>query len=159
LELLHRAREKLVVERETDALDLAALTLAEELAGAADLEIVRRESETDAERLERFDRLEPFRGLGRELASRRRDQVRVSLMVRPADAAAELMELREPEPVRAVDDDRVRRRDVDAALDDRRAHEHVEAPVIEVEHDLLERALRHLAVRDANARLGEQLPQ
>src|SRR5690606_33426826 len=129
LELLHRAREELVVERESDALDLPALPFAEELAGAADLEVVRRERETDAERFERFDRLEPFRGLRRELASRRRDEIRIRLMMRPAHAAAELMELREPEPVRAVDDDRVRRRDVDAALDDRRADEHVEAPV------------------------------
>src|SRR5690606_10511604 len=92
LQLFHGAREELVVEREADARDLAALPLAEELAGAADLEIVRREREADAERLERFDRLEPFRRLRRQRALRRRDQIGVGLMVRTADAAAELME-------------------------------------------------------------------
>ena len=62
-------------------------------------------------------------------------------MVRAADAAAQLVQLREAELVGAIDDDRVGGRDVDAALDDRRADQHVEPLVIEVEHHLLELAL------------------
>ena len=88
---------------------------------------------------------------------RRRDQVRVGLVVRATDATAQLVQLREAEAVRAVDDDRVGRRHVDAALDDRRAEQQVGAPVVEVEHDLLEVALAHLAVADHDARLRHEL--
>ena len=75
----------------------------------------------------------------------------------PADAAAQLVELREPEQVGAVDDERVHRRHVEAALDDRRADEHVVLAVGEVEHDPLEPALVHLPVRDRDARLGHEV--
>ena len=77
--------------------------------------------------------------------------------MRAADAAAQLMQLREAELVGAIDDDRVRGRHVDAAFDDRRADQQVAALVVEVEHDLLELALAHLAVADRDARFGHQL--
>ena len=67
------------------------------------------------------------------------------------------MQLAEAEQVGAVDDERVHRRHVDAALDDRGADEHVVLALPEVEHDLLERALVHLAVGDRDARLGHEL--
>jgi hypothetical protein len=66
------------------------------------------------------------------------------------------VELREAEAVGALDDDRVRGRHVDAGLDDRRAHEQVDALRVEVAHHVLEIALAHLAVRDGDARLGQQ---
>ena len=78
-------------------------------------------------------------------------------MVRASDAAPQLMQLREAELVRAVDDDRVRGGHVDAGLDDRRANEEVHALLVEVAHDLLELALRHLAVRHRDARFGKKL--
>ena len=69
------------------------------------------------------------------------------------------MHLAEAEQVGALDDERVDRRHVDAALDDRRAHEHVVATLPEVDDHLLERALVHLPVGDGDARLGHQLAQ
>jgi hypothetical protein len=80
-------------------------------------------------------------------------------VVRTADAAAQLVQLRQAELVGAVDDDGVGVGDVDARLDDGRAHQHVEALLVEVEHHLLQLALGHLAVGDADARLGHQLLQ
>jgi len=71
-------------------------------------------------------------------------------MVRAAHAAAQLVQLGEPETVGAIDDDRVRRRDVDAAFDDRRAQQDVEASMVEVEHYLFELAFGQLAVADPN---------
>ena len=44
-------------------------------------------------------------------------------------------------------------------LDDRRAHQHVEATLPEVDHHALERALVHLAVRDGDARVGHELAE
>src|SRR5690606_17756547 len=79
-----------------------------------------------------------------------------SLVVRAPDASAQLMELSETEAVGTVDDDGVGARDVDPGLDDGRAEQHVEALLIEVAHDLLELALAHLAVRDANTGFGDE---
>ena len=76
--------------------------------------------------------------------------------MRTTDATAQLVQLGEAESVGAVDQDRIRGRYVDAGLDDRGADEQLEAPVVEVEHELLEIALAHLAVADADRRLGHQ---
>ena len=84
--------------------------------------------------LERFDPRARFVG---HRVRRRHDQVTVRALLRAADAPAELVELREAEEVRAVDDHRVRARDVEPALDDRRRDEDVVAPLDEVEHHLL----------------------
>jgi hypothetical protein len=70
-------------------------------------------------------------------------------VVRAADAAAQLVQLRQAELVGAVDDDGVGVRDVDAGFDDGRAQQHVEALPVEVEHHALQLALGHLAVGDA----------
>ena len=52
-------------------------------------------------------------------------EVGVGALVRAADAAAQLVELRQAEVVGAVDDDGVGARDVEPGLDDRRADQHV----------------------------------
>ena len=90
---------------------------------AAQLEVALGELEAVG-RLD--ERLEPrLRGVG-QLVLRPRDQQAVRLLRAAADAAAELMELREPEPVGLLDDHDRRVRDVDADLDHRRRDEHVE---------------------------------
>ena len=79
--------------------------------------------------------------------------------VAAADAAADLVELGEAERVGALDDQRVRLRDVEARLDDRRRDEHVGVAGEEREHRVLELALGHLAVRDEHARRRAELAQ
>ena len=76
-----------------------------------------------------------------------------------ADAAADLVELREAERVGALDDQRVGLRDVDARLDDGRRDEHVGVSAKERVHLLLELALAHLSVRDEEAQFGRELLQ
>ena len=56
-------------------------------------------------------------------SAERVEQVGVGALARAADAAADLVELREAELVGALDDQRVGLRDVDARLDDRRRHQ------------------------------------
>ena len=77
-------------------------------------------------------------------------------MVGAADAAAQLMQLREPKAVRTVDYDRVGSRDIEPRLDDRRAQEEIAALLVELAHDALELALGHLTVRDREPRLGHE---
>ena len=69
------------------------------------------------------------------------------------------MELAEAETVGPVDDEGVDRRHVDARLDDRRADQHVVGPCPEVEHDLFEGALVHLAVGDGDPGIGDERAQ
>ena len=106
---------------------------------------------------------EPRARLGRQLRRVGIEEVRVREDVRAAHATADLVELREPERVGALDDERVRLRDVDARLDDRRRDEHVRVAREEGVHPLLELALGHLPVRDeeaqARAELLELLPR
>ena len=158
----HRAFQHLRVERKAHFLDLAGLRFAEHFAGAADLEVVHGEEEARAEFLHRLDGLQPLLRLGAErfegvgAFAARREQVGVGLVVRAADAAAQLVQLREAEAVGAVDDDGVGGRHVDAGLDDRRAQQQVVALRVELAHHALQLALAHLAVRHGDARLGQQ---
>jgi hypothetical protein len=80
-------------------------------------------------------------------------------VVRAPDTAAELMQLREAEAVRAVDHDRVRGWHVDARLDDGGAQQDVETPMVEVDHERFEIALAHLPVTDPDAGLRQQLAE
>ena len=123
---------------------------AEQVARAADLEVAVARPEAGAELRELLERLAA--ALRRRLVERlvaRHEQVGVRAVAAAADAAAQLVELREAERVGAVDEDRVDARDVEAALDDRRAEQHVDVAAHERQHRSLELALRHLAVRHA----------
>src|SRR5450631_4180220 len=151
LQRAHRVLEHLGVEREAHVVDAARLRLAEHLSGAADLEVVHREVEAGAQVLHHLDRLESLLRVRGERFLGRREEIRVGLVVRPADASAQLVQLRKAELVGAVDEDRVGGRHVDAGLDDRRAQQQVRALVVEVAHHALQLALAHLAVRDRDA--------
>ena len=83
---------------------------------------------------------------------RRNQQVGVGAPVGSPDPPAQLVELRQPVAIGAIDDDRVRVRDVEAVLDDRRRQQHVVLVRDEVDHRLLELVLPHLAVADARSR-------
>src|SRR5881398_3442242 len=56
----------------------------------------------------------------------------------------------------SIDHDGVGGGHVDAALDDGGAHQHAEAAMIEIDHQLLELALAHLPVADAQARFRHE---
>ena len=73
--------------------------------------------------------------------------------------ASQLVQLGEPEAVRAVDDERVGVRNIEARLDDRGAHQHVEVAFGKTQHGLLELVFGHLAVSYRDARFRNQPPQ
>ncbi len=137
---------------------MAGLLVAEQVPRAADLEVAHRDLEAGAELRVVRERGQPLARLARERGRRGVEQVRVGALARAAHAPADLVELGQPELVRALHDQRVRARDVEAGLDDRRAHEHVGAAAEELEHHVLELALRHLPVRHEHARLRHQRP-
>ena len=94
LQLADGLLEQLHVHLEADRVDLAALLAAEQVAGAANLEIERGDAEPAAEVAELLDRREPLLRDRREVVLRRNQQVRVRRPIRAADAAAQLIQLR-----------------------------------------------------------------
>ena len=148
-----RLLQHLLVELVADLLDVAGLLLAEEVAGAADVEVVARELEAGAERVERLEHLEPALGIAGEDAFGRHGEQRIGALLRAADAAAELVELGEAEHVGAMDDEGVRGRDVEAGFDDRGREEDIVGAVVEGVHDVLELGRRHLAMRHRDLHL------
>src|SRR5947209_1906534 len=157
--LVHGLLEELRVELESDGGHVAVLLGAEDVPRPADLEVVHRDLESGAELARLEHGLETLaRVLGQVLVARV-EEVGVRLLGAPPHAAAQLVELREPELARAVDDDRVHARDVEAGLDDRRADQHVVLGVRELHHDALEPAFVHLPVRDDEPGVRNELPQ
>ena len=79
--------------------------------------------------------------MSRQLRRAPVEQVRVGPPRRAAHATAQLVELGQAQRVGAVDDDGVGVGDVEARLDDRRAHQHVVLAAREGEHHPLQAAL------------------
>ena len=105
------------------------------------------------------ERREPRPRLGGQLVGVGIEEVRERGGVGAADAAADLVQLGEAEHVGSLDDQRVRLRDVDPRLDDRRRDEHVGVAAQERVHPLLELLLAHLPVRDEEAETRAELLQ
>ena len=157
LQLADRLGHELAVEVEPHGRDVTALRAAEQVARAADLEVAHGELEAGAEVGVLADRLQALVRLLGEHAVLRVQQVRVGALAAPSDPSAQLVQLREPEQVRAIHDERVHRGHVEPALHDRGADQHVVLAIGEVEHHALEPAFVHLPVRDGDARLGDQM--
>ena len=138
---------------------MPGLVDAEEVACPSDLEVAHGDLEPGSELGVLADRPEALVGLLGQDAVGGVEEVGVGALAAPAHPAADLVELPQAEQVGAVDHERVDRRHVDPRLDDRRAHEDVELAVPEVEHDLLEAPLVHLAVGDRDPRLGHEVAQ
>ncbi len=121
----------------------------EQVAGPAELEVLERHAVAGAELGVVLEHLQPALGVGIDGVGNH--QIAVRTAVRPADATAQLVQLRQTERVGAVHEHRVRVRHVEAGLDDHRRDEHVDVAGDEAVHDVLEIALAHLPVAHGNA--------
>ena len=92
----------------------ARLLVAQQFAGAADLQIVGGHLEAGAQLGEPLQHRQPLLGLGSHARLRRHHQIAEGALARAADAAAQLVELGQAEAVRAVHDHGVGARDVQA---------------------------------------------
>ena len=137
------------------------LLVAEQVAGAADLEVAHRDAEARAELGVVRERREAGGGVGRQRLGRGVEHVGVGALAAASDPAADLVRLRQAELVGALDDQRVRGGDVEPRLDDRRRHQAVVLAADEGEHRRLQLQLVHLAVRlgepDAGAERAQAL--
>ena len=154
----HRALQHVGVELKAHLLHFARLLVAEHLAGAADLEVVHREVEAGAQVFHHLYRLEAFLRLRRQRVLGRRQQVRVCLMVRASDAARGAGAAA-PSPNRSARSMMIVLA-VGTSMPVSMIVEQTSRLIalrVEVAHHVLELALAHLAMRDGDARLGQQL--
>ena len=150
-----RLLEQLAIKIEADRDDVAALRGAENVARAANLQIAHGDVKAGAERAVLLDRVDPFARRADRHHLARQQEIGIGLVLGAADAAAQLVEIGQPEPVGAVDDDRVRVRNIEAALDDRRADQHVDLAGDEACHHVFEFVRVHLAVADSTRASGQ----
>src|SRR5258708_738601 len=149
--LADSALEHLRVELKADGFDVAAFLGAQHVACAEEFEIEGSDFETRTEIREFFQRGEAAAGDRREFDLRRKHQVSVGAPVGSSDSSTQLIELREPEPVGAVDQNRVAQRNIEAVLDDRGRNQYVGFVVHEFQHHFFQFAFRHLSVADDNS--------
>ncbi len=155
--LAHCFIEQLGVEVVADRRDRARLIRSEQIACASNLQIVGGDRKSRSQLAKRLQHLQPPLCIPGNRPARGDQQIRVGALAGSANASAELVELRQPEGVGAVDDHRVRGRDVDSALDDRGAEQQLVPLLHEVVHHLFELSHPHLPMRNANGDLRNEL--
>lgn len=135
---------------------MAGLLVTQQVAGATQFQILHGHVEAGAERrVLRNGGESVVRLLGHRLG-RVIQEVGVRTLAATTNAATQLMKLAQTETVGMVHDQRVRIGDIKTGFDDRGAYEHIDVAMPEVADNLVELLLPHLAVGDADARLGHQ---
>src|ERR1039457_3938919 len=117
------------------------------------LEISHRKFESAARfGIDEFlQRLDAPLGIARNDVLSRDQQVRVCFLARASDPAAKLIQLREAEMIRAIDDHRIRVRNVESGFDYGGAHQQVDAILDKIAHYIFQLMLIHLTVTDARS--------
>ena len=138
---------------------MARLLVAEQIARAANVEVVAGELEAGAEAVEIGEHLQALVGAFADHAVGGGGEIGVGAGLRSADATAQLIELGKAETVGAVDDEGVGRGDVEPAFDDRGRQQHVIFAVVKGAHPLLDLGRGHLAMGGDRADLGDFLAQ
>src|SRR5205807_3742070 len=111
--------EQLAVEFEADGGDVAALLRAEQVSRAPDFKIAHGDFESAAEGGVLFYGGEAFANVRQQTGMAWEQKVGVSLVLVPADAAAQLVEIAEAETVGAIDNNCVGIGNIEAAFDNR----------------------------------------
>src|SRR4029077_2988524 len=157
LQLGYRLLEQLTIQIETDRHDVAALGCAQHAARSANLQVAHGDSKTGAQGTVLFDGANPFARCADYHHLAREQQVGICLVLRPADAPAQLIQVGEAKLVRPIDDDGVCVRNIEAAFDDRGANEHVNLPGNESRHNAFQFVGIHLTMPDLNSGLWTKI--
>src|SRR6266513_927043 len=149
-QLRHCLLEQLAVQVETDRPDVAALSCAQDAAGAANLQVAHGNAKTRAQRAVLFDGADPLaRGTDCHHFAREK-QIGVCLVLGSADASTQLIQIGETKLICPIDDDGVCIRNIEPAFNDRGANEHIGFASDESCHDRFQLVCVHLAMSDFN---------
>src|SRR5690348_13932407 len=133
---------------------MAGLLGAKDVAGAAKLQVAHRNLEASAQVAVFLDRFQSLGGNGSDRPIRRQEKIAIRAMLPATDAAAKLVKFAEAKSIGTVDNDRVGVGDIQTALDDRRANQHVRLVADEFQHYFFQLSLAHLAMPDQDPRIG-----
>ena len=153
----HGLAQHLRKQVKAHARQVAVLLGTHERTGTTDLQVAHGDAHAAAQVLELGKCSQACRGLLGKRQLAREHKVRIGLRGRAAHTALKLVELCQAQALRVLDDQRVGRCVVDAALHDGRGDEHVDLLGRELDHHVLDLARAHLAVRHTHARLGRGL--
>ncbi len=151
LQLAHRLFQQPNVHVEADRVDVAVLLAAQQIAGAAQFQIERRDLEAGAQIAELLERRQALAGDFGQFGIRRHQQISIRAAVGAAHAAAQLVELGEAVALGIFDNHGVRQRNIQAIFYNCRANEDIELVPHELQHGLFQFRLAHLAVAHADA--------
>ena len=153
---LDRIGKELRIEIKTDRRNVPRLFAAEQVARTANLEIRERQLESGAEVRRIEDRLEALARIIGERLFASIEQITPGTTTAAANATTQLIELCEAEAIGAINDDRVRVRNVETRFDDGGADEDLRFAAHELTHHALQCALLHLPVPHHHARIGNE---
>ena len=157
--LADRFAEQLEVHVVADALHVAVLLTAHDVAGAAQFEVAHRDLVAAAEFRVFADRGKAFLLHFGEHLVFAEGEIGVGASGASADAAAQLVKLGKSHAVGVFDDQGVGVGQIDAGLDDGRADEDIRLLLEHGAPHLAELVLLHLAVTDGDPRVGDRFLQ
>ncbi|MNQ95720.1 hypothetical protein D3C85_1112900 [compost metagenome] len=126
--------QHLLIQLDPDLADMARLLVAQQVAAAALIQIVTGQLEAGAQIVQRLQHLQTLLGRQAQRPFGVRRQIGECPRLGPSDTASDLVQLGQAEHVGAVDDQRVGRRNVDAALDNGGRDQDVITAVVEGAH-------------------------
>src|SRR5260221_13815172 len=105
------------VELEADRRNVAALLRPENVSRAANFEVTHGDFESAAESRVLLDGADPFAGVAQQTSVARDKQIGIGLMLVASHPAPQLVKIAQAKPVGAIDDDRIRVGNIEAAFD------------------------------------------
>ena len=106
------------IEVKTNLVNKAALFVAQNVSGAADFKVLKRNFKAGAKLAESFNRSQALFGVlsHHPVAGNQKVSVRLSRLTETADAAAQLIKIGKAEGVRAIDENRIPIGNVDSGV-------------------------------------------
>src|SRR3546814_10521266 len=126
---------------------MPGLLVTDQIARAANVEVMAGMLKTRAKRVEVGKHLQPLLRRLRNQPIGGRGQISISAGLGPPHTSAKLVKLRQPEAVRAMNDEGIGAWDIKPALHDGRGKQHIIALVVKGRHALFDLRWRHLSVR------------
>ena len=136
---------------------MSALGRSKNAASAANLEIPHGDTKTSAERTVLFDRVNALPRCADRHHLAREQQISVGFVLSASDPTAQLIEIGQPKPIGAVNNNGVGVGNVESALDDRRTNKHIDSSSYETVHHGFELIRFHLAVAELYPRSWAKL--
>ena len=150
-------RENLLIGLVAEVGDEAALFGTQQIAGAADVEVLHGNVDATAQVAEVLDGLQTATRIEVEGRERRCQQVAERLLIRAPYPTTHLVQVAQAEVMRSVYDNGIGIRNVQAALYDGGGDEDIVVVVGKIDHDPLQLLGRHLSVSHSNAGIGHML--